>query len=76
MFYSWSRRWFILVHFYDFQVFSNDPGIQIMQLRIMTLESNDFGRYHCKARNELGSDSDVVLLSGNISGEKKNLHQK
>ena len=35
-----------------------------MQLKILMLEERDFGKYSCRARNNLGSDSDVAILSG------------
>ena len=35
-----------------------------MQLKILSLEERDFGKYYCRARNKLGSDSDVAILSG------------
>ena len=37
-----------------------------MQLRIMSLEKTDFGRYHCKAKNNLGTDSDQAVLIGKV----------
>ena len=37
-----------------------------MQLRIMSLEKTDFGRYHCKAKNNHGTDSDQAELIGKV----------
>lgn len=46
------------------EIYIESPHTVSLDLKIMNLEEKDFGFYTCEASNELGGDSERMLLYG------------
>lgn len=50
---------------YRSDVYRDSPHARTLNLQIRNLQKEDFGNYTCEASNQLGGDSEIMVLYGN-----------